>query len=163
MSPRLHVVIRDYWWWFLTPWSSWESCSSGSLCWKASGSSSLPKAACNCSQLLVWYHVCWDFEKDHPGLSYRTPVLCRISSPAHSATTDIEHKTMKSLLHCPAHGEASPCSLHFLPLPPLPFAQPHVPGWFLLHSSFCSFKSNYMGNVSDANLFKPEHMVKSGL
>lgn len=85
MSPHLHVVIRDYWWWFLTPWSSWESCSSGSLCWKASGSSSLPKATCNCSQVLVWHHVCWDFEKDHPGLSYRTPVLCRISSPAHNA------------------------------------------------------------------------------
>lgn len=85
---------------------------------------------------------------------------------AHQLTmhwTDIEHKTIKSLLHCPGHGEASPCSLHFLPLPPLPFAQPRVPRWFLLHSSFCSFKSNYMGNVSDANLFKPEHMVKSGL
>lgn len=163
VSPHLHVAIHDYWWWFLNPWSSWESGSLGSLCWKASGNSNLPKACCSYSQLLVWYQVCWDFKKDNPALPCRTSVLHRFSSPAQSATTDIKHKTMKSLLHCSAHGEASPCSLHSLPLPPLPVAQPHVPGWFSLHSSFCSFKSNYMGNVSDANLFKPEHTVKSAL
>lgn len=158
MSPHLHVVIHDYWWWFLTPWSFWES--SGSLCWKASGKSSSSKVSCNYSQLLVWYQVCWDFEKDHPGLPYRTPSS---TESAHRATTDIEIKTMKSLLCSPAHWEASPCSRLFLPLPPLPCAQPHVPRWFLLHSSFCSFKSNYTGNVSDANLFKPEYTVKSAL
>lgn len=103
------------------------------------------------------------FREGSSWLAIQDPVLHRISSPAHSATTDIEIKTMKSLLRCPAHGEASPCSRLFLPLPPLPFAQPHVPRWFLLHSSFCSFKSNYTGNVSDANLFKPEHTVKSAL
>ena len=49
------------------------------------------------------------------------PVLHRISSPVHSATTDIEPKTVKSPLHCPAHRELSPCSRLSLPLPPLPF------------------------------------------
>lgn len=159
MPPHLHVVICDYWWWFLNPWSSWDSHSLGSLCWKAPGSSILAKASCNYSQSLVWYQVCWDFEKSNPALPYRTLVLHRISSPAQSATADIGHKTTTSLLHHPAHGEQSPCSLHSLPLPPSPFAQPHVPRWFLLHSSFCSFKSNYMGNVSDANLFKPERRL----
>lgn len=89
MSPHLHVVIHDYWWWFLTPWSFWES--SGSLCWKASGKSSSSKVSCNYSQLLVWYQVCWDFEKDHPGLPYRTPSS---TESAHQLTVQL--LTLKS-------------------------------------------------------------------
>lgn len=48
------------------------------------------------------------------------PILHRISSPVHSATTNVEPKTMKSPLCSPAHGEPSPCSWFFRPLPPLP-------------------------------------------
>lgn len=91
-----------------------------------SGRSSLPKAS---SQLF-----CYWYDTRPIGISRRVilvchtkrdPVLHRISSPVHSATTDIEPKTAKSPLCRPAHGERSPCSFPAFPAT-LAFLHSHI-------------------------------------